>query len=301
MTIDRKEFAHLIDNIKCCYAKEVHNKLPQINDFPIKIFEGENVSFEKLLNSVNSISNVFLKSIILRAISISELRKARDFGLNANIKRIWKFLSESIEILPTNATISSIGSQGFLSIPIFKDDKVKEKFDFIRIHIWDNSLEKLINHKSCENFSIHTHSFFAESWVVCGKVINERFKVDVKDIPTKNSLFTVGYNKSLNEVNQHTSSANNTNTYVDITQISHEVYMQGGNYVIKAGDFHKSGSLGENGLSATIFSFTAVNGLVDQSFVTGPSEIASSEINRKMHIDPTELLKRINDKMNNDD
>lgn len=301
MTIERKEFEQLLDSIKCCYAKEVYDKFPEVNDFPITIFEGQNISFDKLLSSLKSVSDVYLKSMILRVISICELKAARDKGLKVDIKRVWKFISESIEILPINATISSIGSQGFLSIPLFKDDKVKEKFDFIRLHIWDNSLDNFIDSKTCNNFSIHTHSFFAESWVLCGKVINDRFKVDIKDIPTKYSLFTVGYNKSLNEVNQHTSSANNTNTYVDVNQISHEIYMQGGNYVIKAGDFHRSGSEGENGLSATLFSFTAVNGLVDQSFVTGPSEITSSEINRKMHIDPTQLINRINDKMNKND
>lgn len=298
MTIDKKEFEQLLDSIKCCYAKEVYDKLPGINDFPILIFEGQNINFDNLLTSSNSVSDVYLKSIILRVVAICELRMARDNGLEVEIKRVWQFISESIKILPVNATISSIGSQGFLSIPLFKDDKVKEKFDFIRLHIWDNSLDNYIDSKTCDNFSIHTHSFFAESWVLCGTVINDRFKVDTKVFPTKYSLFTVGYNKSLNEVNQHTSSANNTKTYVDVKQISHEIYMQGGNYIIKAGDFHRSGSEGENGLSATLFSFTAVNGLVEQSFVAGPSEIISSEINRKMHIDPTQLLNRINEKLN---
>lgn len=301
MTIKRNEFEQLIASINCCYAKEVFANLPNINDFPPTIFDGLNIELDKLHSLIDSISNVYLKSVVLRLIAISELRRARDNGLKFEISRVWNLLSESILILPVNATISSIGSQGFLSIPLFKDDKVKESFDFIRLHIWDNSLLNYINSKACENFSIHTHSFYAESWVLCGKVVNDRFKVNIKTFPTKNSLFTVGYNKSLNEINQHTSSANNTNTFVEINQISHETYMQGGNYFIKAGDYHRSGSEGENGLSATLFSFTAANGLVDQSYVTGPSEIKSSQINRKMHIDPTELLKSINIKMKNNE
>ncbi|MBK6993366.1 MAG: hypothetical protein IPH31_00005 [Lewinellaceae bacterium] len=92
------------------------------------------------------------------------------------------------------------------------------------------------------------------------------------DKPTNYSLFSVGYNKSLNEVNQHTSSANNSQIFVDVNQISHETYMQGGAYVVKAGDFHSSDSDDENGLSATLFSSTAKNGLVGQSYVVGPSQ-----------------------------
>jgi hypothetical protein len=294
MTTDQKEFKILLDSINCCYAKDITDKLPTINDFPTDIFKGNNFDFTNLLSLIENNSNIFLKSVTLRMVAIYELRNNRDLGLNVDIKKIWNLINESILILPINATISSIGSQGFLSIPLFKYDIEMEKFDFIRLHIWDNSLSKYINLETCENFSRHTHSFYAESWIVCGKVINDRFKLDISDTTTDYSLFKVGYNKSLNDVNQHTSSANSTNTFVHINQISHETYMQGGSYVVKAGDFHRSGSGGENGLSATLFSFCAQKGKVDQSYVVGPSHITTSEINRKMQIDPTELLKRIN-------
>lgn len=296
MTIDQKEFKILLDSINCCYAKDISHNLPTIDDFPTDIFNGNNFDIANLLNLVEKNSNIFLKSVTLRMVAICELRNNRDLGLKVDIKKIWNLITESILILPINATISSIGSQGFLSIPLFKYDIEKEKFDFIRLHIWDTSLSKYINMETCENFSRHTHSFNAESWIVCGKVINDRFKVDISDTPSDYSLFIVGYNKSINEVNQHTSSAINSNTFVHINQISHETYMQGGSYVINAGDFHKSGSEGENGLSATLFSFCAQKGLVNQSYVVGPSHLTNSEINRKMQIDPTELLTRI-DKM----
>src|SRR5437016_372768 len=84
-----------------------------------------------------------------------------------------------------------------------------------------------IDTKTCEEFSIHTHTFLTESWIVCGKIINYRFKVEKSDAPTNHSLFIIGYNESLNEVNQHTSSANNTNTFVSINQTSEEIYIKG--------------------------------------------------------------------------
>jgi hypothetical protein len=297
MTTEQKEFRILLDSINCCYAKDISDKLPTIDDFPSDIFNGKNFDYINLLNLVENNSNIFFKSVALRIVAICELRKSRDLGLNVDIKKIWKLITESILILPISATISSIGSQGFLSIPLFKYDIEMEKFDFIRLHIWDNSLRKYINMETCENFSRHTHTFYAESWIVYGRVFNDRYKVDISNTPSDYSLFTIGYNKSLNEVNQHTSNAINTNTFVHINQISHETYMQGGSYAIKAGDFHKSGSEGENGLSATLFSFCAQKGFDDQSYVVGPSHITTSEINRKMHIDPTELLTRINKKV----
>ena len=296
MKINKNEFELLLMSINSCYAKDVVGHLPKLEDFPKEIFQKTEVDLNLLLNIITNYSDFYVKSVTLRIIAIHELRNVRELKAKVDLKRIWKFILESILIIPTSATISSIGSQGFLSIPLFKDDRKKESFDFIRLHIWDNSLNEFINSEKCENFSIHTHTFYAKSWVLCGKVINDRFTINIVEKPTNHSLFTVGYNKSLNEVNQHTSKANNTSTFVNLNQVSHEIYSQGGTYTIDAGDFHKSGSKGRNGLSATLFSFTAKEGLVEQSYVVGPSKLTTSEINRKMLIDPIQLLKKIDKK-----
>lgn len=294
MKINNIEFKSLLDSINCCYGESVSELLPKTEDFPIEINIEDAVDLNLLHDLIEDISDCYLKSVAMRIVAISELRTARDSNIEVNLKKVWKLIADSILTIPVDATISSIGSQGFLSIPLFKDDKIKENFDFIRLHIWDDSLSRYIEQNKSQNFSIHTHSFYAKSWILCGKVVNDRFKVEEVNSPTDLSLFTVGYNKSLNKVNQHFSVAENKSKYVILRQTSHEEYMSGGSYSINAGDFHRSGSNGQNGFSATLFSFTAKDGRVEQSYVVGPATSVSSEINRKMQIDPIDLIKRIN-------
>jgi len=297
MKISNIEFNKLLNAIKCCYAESVVELLPKTEDFPKEIFLEEKIDLQILSNIIDRISDYYFKSVAMRIIAISELRAARDSNTEFSLKKVWKLIADSILMLPISATISSIGSQGFLSIPLFKDDKEKKNFDFIRLHIWDDSLSKYIEQQKCQDFSIHTHSFYAKSWILCGKVINDRFKIVEVDTPTDLSLFTVGYNQTLNIVNQHFSVAENKNKYILSQQISHEEYMSGGTYAINAGEYHRSGSKGQNGFSATLFSFTANNGRVEQSYVVGPAESISSEINRKMLIDPTKLIEKVNNEL----
>lgn len=288
-------FDQFLSAINKCYSKDCQNQLPESKDFPSQLFNlKQNPVKEKLLDFAKNTDDFYLQSVSLRMIAILEIQKAREGNKDLDINNVWNLVSKSIQIIPKESTISSIGSQGFLSIPLFKYEEEKTQFDFIRLHIWDKSLSKYIDNEKCEKFSIHTHSFFAESWPICGKIINDRFTAEISNSKTENSLFTIQYNKSLNEVNQHTSKAVNTGMDVDLKQISHELYMKGSHYQIDAGKYHKSGSIGANGISATFFSFTAKNGLVNQSYVVGTSDIESSEINRKMYIDPTQILQTIN-------
>jgi hypothetical protein len=291
-------FEQFLSSINKCYSKDCQKELPKLEDFPLGLFNSEQViNQEKLFDFIEETNNPYLKSVSFRVLAIIKIQDARETSKELDIKNVWGLVSNSIQIIPKECTISSIGSQGFLSIPLFKYEEEKINFDFIRLHIWDKSLDQYIDNEKCDKFSIHTHSFFAESWPICGKIINDRFSANISKSKTENSLFTIEYNKSLNEVNQHTSSAVNTGMDVDLKQISHEVHMKGSHYKVDAGKYHKSGSIGDNGISATFFSFTAKNGLVDKSFVVGESEIKISEINRKMYIDPTPFLQKINNEI----
>jgi hypothetical protein len=93
----------------------------------------------------------------------------------------------------------------------------------------------------------------------------------------------------------------NTGQNIEIAKTSREEYFFGETYKIDAGKYHKSISQGENGLSATFFSFTTQNKNVVQSNVTGPNSMQTSKINRKMHIDPKNLIKTIDQKLNSYD
>lgn len=298
MTIKKLEFEQCLLSVNACYDKQVSDMLPAIDIFST-LFVNDEVDMAAFQNFSKKDSNIYFKAVAKRMLAIFSIRHARHSnGKNLDFKNTWNLVFDSILTVPISSTISSIGSQGFLSIPLSRTSGDMDKFEFIRLHIWDNSLSHYINQEACRNFSIHSHAFYARSWIICGKVINDRYKISETKGNLDNSLFTIEYNKTINEVNQHTSNAINTGNNVQVDQLSHEEYMQGSTYEIDAGDYHSSGTLSNNGLSATFFSFTAENGRVDKSFVVGPNKLTSSEINRKMHIDPTELLKSIDKEIN---
>lgn len=278
------DFETILNSINRCYSKSVSNGLPTVKDFN----NGELVNPADILH----------KSVALRIEAVNELRKARDSKARFNLKDTWNKISQSIRILPVEATISSIGSQGFLSIPLFKYDTDMKSFEFIRLHIWDSSLDKYVNNTTRDNFSVHSHLFQADSWILCGQIINDRFIVEASEKNEDNSFFEIKYNGTINEINQHTSTAERTNTFAKAKQVSHEIHMQEGNYSIKAGEFHRSGSNDKTGISATLFSFTSDNNFKGPSCVIGPSSIQASQINRKDLIDPKQLLFKIDKNVN---
>jgi hypothetical protein len=297
MPIAQYNFDDFLQSIYKGYNSDIIGNLPKSKDFPLSLFVGEKINIDKLVQFVDNQDKGAQNTIIpvaKRILAILMIQDARENNKNLNIGFIWKLVSESILSLPKNFTISSIGSQGFLSIPLYKCDFDKENFEFIRLHIWDKSLDDKIDVEICKKFSIHTHSFYAKSWIVTGRVINNTYLVtDDGNESAKHSLFTVAYNNSLNNVNQHTSKAINTGKNVIVRATSEEVHVKGSSYEIMAGSYHQSGHQNDTGVSATIFSFTAKDGLVNNSYVAGPSEISDSEINRKMYVDPTDLFHKI--------
>ncbi|MDN3594320.1 hypothetical protein [Zunongwangia endophytica] len=292
--ISEKEFKTFYEPLLKGYGGEFKTVIKSKNDICELIYlDSKIVSIDKLISLIKKETDIYVKSIVCRLIGVREIIYCRENKKKLDIKFVWELISKSIKIIPINYTISSIGSQGFLSIPLYKFDESLENFDFIRLHIWDDSLNQYIDTEKCENFSIHTHTFFAESWVITGRIINNRFDYNINSKNSKHSFFKVVYNDSLNEVNRHTSKAVNEKIDIELYQTSEEIHFKNGNYKIDAGKLHKSGHTNSPLPSATFFSFTGKNGL-DKSIVIGPKHISESEINRKMIIDPTELLNKIN-------
>jgi len=254
------------------------------------------IKIKEMLEISHNLKDIYVDSYVKRLIGIREIIHCRDNNLELNIIFVWQKIKESIEKIPENFIISSIGSQGFLSIPLYKNDQDSENFDFIRLHIWDESLDKLMDLKKNEKFSIHTHTFFARSWIITGKIINNRFNYLITNSDPTHSLFTVEYNDSLNKVNKHTSIAVNQNKDVSVKKISEEIHYSNSYYEIEAGKLHQSGHLSCSDASATFFSFTSKEGL-GTSIVIGPKNIKSSEVNRKINIDPKALLLKIDNQL----
>ena len=291
--INDSEFKTFYEPLLKGYGEEFKDVIKPKNEISKLIFsDSKKISIERLKNIIKKETDIYVESLIYRLIGVREIIYCRESKQKLDVKAVWELISKSIKIIPKKYTISSIGSQGFLSIPLYKFDESLESFDFLRLHIWDDSLNQYIDFEKCENFSIHTHTFFAESWVITGKIINNRFDYNINSDNSNHSFFKVVYNDSLNEVNQHTSKAVNEKIDIELYQTSEETHFENGNYKIEAGKLHKSGHKNSPLSSATFFSFTGKNGL-DKSIVIGPKNISESIINRKMIIDPTELLQKI--------
>lgn len=275
------------------YEVNFINVCPSLEEMKNIFFaNSSDINIETLLKLSKQSNNIYIDSYMNRLIGIREIVYCRDNNHILDIKFVWKLIKQSIDLIPSSFTISSIGSQGFLSIPLYKNDKDINEFDFLRLHIWDKTLDEHMDLEKNENFSIHTHTFFARSWIITGKVINNRFDFEITDENSTHSLFKVQYNDSLNKVNKHTSTAINENINVALIKTSEECHFSKSYYEIKPGKLHKSGHLGNLETSATFFSFTGREGLAT-SIVVGPKEIQSSEVNRKVDIDPQALLSKI--------
>lgn len=295
--IDINDFCDSYNPIIKSYAIEYLSKIESLESIKALLFNGvDTKSTIELIDFADDNSDNYLSSFIYRLVGVKEIIYCRENNKLLNTNEVWKLISKSIRIIPSELTISSIGSQGFLSIPLYKKDLSLETFDFIRLHIWDDSLDKFMDLQKCQDFSIHSHTFFAKSWIITGKIKNDRYEYETDGDSTTHSFFEVRYNKSLNEVNQHSSKAVNKNINARLFKISKEIHFFKGYYEIEPSKLHQSGHLNSPNSSATFFSFTGKDGL-GESFVIGPKEIVESEINRKMNISPIYLLDKIDSQL----
>lgn len=296
-TISKKELIDFYEPLLKGYSESYKTKIKPLDKLTEAIFKDTNeVTIEQLNELFSSSSDIYTKSFIDRFIAVREIIYCRDHNLDLKILDVWRLISNSIKVIPSEFTISSIGSQGFLSIPLYKKDNTLETFDFIRLHIWDDSLDKYMNLKKCEDFAIHSHTFFAKSWIITGQIINNRYEFELNSSNSNYSFFDIVYNDSLNQVNQHSSKAVNKGINTELIKVSEEVHYEKGYYEVKPSKLHKSGHKNSPLCSATFFSFTGKDGL-GKSFVIGPKEITESEINRKMNIDPIYLLEKIDNQL----
>ncbi|MBC7557575.1 MAG: hypothetical protein H7195_11510 [Chryseobacterium sp.] len=291
--IDIEDFCDSYIPIVKSYATEFSNKISELDKLKFLVYKDfDTKTTKELIDYANQVSDKCISSFIYRLVGVQEIIFCREKSIELDTKEVWNLISKSIRIIHSELTISSIGSQGFLSIPLYKKDASLESFDFIRLHIWDDSLDKYMDLQKCSDFSIHSHTFFAKSWIITGKVKNDRYEFETNSNDSKHSFFEVQYNKSLNEVNKHSSKAVNKKIDAKLFKTSEEIHFSKGFYEIKPSKLHKSGQLNSPHSSATFFSFTGKEGL-GESFVVGPKTILESEINRKMNIPPIYLFDKI--------
>jgi hypothetical protein len=283
------ELNRIIDSVKHCYSNIKPNQFSPTNQIADKLIQANIFEHENLEDFFCSINSSLELSLIKRVIAVNAVRQARDNGIPFNSAKIWKLLISSILELDSSQVLSSLGSQGFLSVPISRVWKPLTEFDMIRIHIWDKSLDKYLNKEKVETFSIHCHKFHAHSWIMNGNLINSVYEVKETENDNKHALFKIERGDSKN-AKSHTSLAVNTNSKVDLKLKQKVEYTTGDSYQVPIGEFHQSKVNFGNKPTITIFSFTAKNNSVSDSFVVGPNNIKESEVSRKAIIDPKPLL-----------
>jgi hypothetical protein len=297
LTLSKQELADIVDGIKSSFADHVN--FQSTFDIVEKIIPtSDSISTEELALLSDRIEDTLLSSVVKRIIIVKYILEARDRNLVLNFKLIWKLIYHSILDLESDSIVSSIGSQGFLSIPLYRLDNSTKPFEFLRLHIWHKSLKEHIDEDKTNSFSIHSHLFHAQSWILSGEINNTRYQLEKNEKPEDFSLFKIQWNNSKNEINTKTSTAVNTGEYISISPSEKEKYEYQQSYEIAAGEYHASTGNFSEGINATLFLFSASKGLGDNSFVVGPSKIKTSKINRKVRINPTPLIQEINKMIN---
>lgn len=297
-SIKKQEFNELISGVKESFSDEIQRTF--LKSISFENLASENIDLKLLLNYSYSTRNIYESAILKRVVAVKLILDSRNSNDRLDLKETWKLIYESLINLEDNDIISSIGSQGFLSIPLFRLDKVEKSFDFLRLHIWDLSFENLIDREKVNNFSIHSHQFHANSWILTGEIQN--IKVSVKEVSEKTdfNLFNIEWNNSKNNLNQKNSLAVNTNEFVEVSIIENKKYHFNDTYEIQAGDYHIAQTKTELPISSTLFLFSTLKSRVKKSNVVGPSEISTSEINRKLIVNPKPLLKKLNSILTNE-
>jgi hypothetical protein len=193
---------------------------------------------------------------------------------------------------------ASLGSQGFLSIPIYRNHN-RNEVKIIRLHIWSTSFSGLVDHMHSEHFSIHSHLFHAESHIICGTVYNNRYVTSEIKNDCNKSIYEICWNEVLNDRSDNSlkSELANTKRSVCLSTGPKEKFDKGSNYVIKAGDFHKSGFDENQDIAATILVFDSKKGRTESSQVIGPYEMGKAPELKYPEVEISGLLNKIDKKI----
>jgi len=211
---------------------------------------------------------------------------------------MWPHIEESLKLLNESPLIASVGSQGFISIPIYRQHK--DEIKILRLHIWDNSIDKISDVSEISKFSIHSHLFHSTSQILCGEIQNTRITINDMPKETEFSEYEIKWINIENNSNDNNlkSELINTNKLVGVENNIKEKYTKNQRYSIKAGDFHVSNYSKEHSVTASIFLFNSKKGRIESSKTIGPKQlIKAPELNYpKINISP--LLDKIDVQLN---
>jgi len=277
-----------------------------INEITDIVFDNNNCINRDNLKSIinNQQSNVVTKSLIERVFLVTYILEAyskSDFDsvVSINTKEMWKLVYNSIKGLNKDKIFASVGSQGFLSIPLYRYESICGDVDILRLHIWDKSLNKYIDKDSISKFSIHSHTFSTQSWILSGEIYNTRYTRCEKESTSDLNYFRINFSKSLLNKQDNNKESYLENTYINSKLIPNirESYKVGETYRMDAGEFHLSQVNNNKDINATLFLFSSRKSRVDFSYVLGNKD---SILPRKLNYEKFDckyLIDKLNSKI----
>jgi hypothetical protein len=241
----------------------------------------ELLSGKIILEKIEHISSRATIALAKRALLAGViLQLARENGSKImDIRGVWPMLYSAINKDCELPLIASLGSQGFLSIPLFFKGNGSNISSILRLHFWHKSMFKDIK-DSYVRSSIHSHRFHATSWVLKGSITDYSYKVTVANHETNYCFFELEWKPSKSEsLDENKSIIKNSGIFADLTEESIQTCQEGQSYEIACGVFHASHvEFPENdSLISTLFLFDAHNGIIESGGVVGPSNVEQEE------------------------
>lgn len=213
------------------------------------------------------------------AIAVAELKRlARGPGDGPqsaqHVLALWPHICESVNDEHMQQSWSpSRSAQGFIALPLCSIIAQGKIVELIRLHVWLPD-----GQRGNEDFAIHSHQPFAQSWILAGEGID--YQYDVQPVSENENATHSEYRLSWDtgkglskqySAHQQLSTVANSHVPVKCEQVSKNIHNFECTYSIPAGRFHRTQVHG-GALHATLFFFDASRGFLDDAPVLGPVE-----------------------------
>lgn len=269
ISIDRFKFIseNLITHI---IPKDFHQSIDYIN-LSKRIFQDHHnldyaVILDKYCEHESKLNINFIKHVILTDYCLRAFKQ----GEKINTLFVWRLIFEVLKFFRQDFQTAGIGSQGFLSIELYRFEKNEDR-KILRLHLWSDNFDKEFEQNDYRKYKIHSHLFNAQSHVLSGSIKNNRYKILDSNNETENSLYKINW----------VTTENNGQTIrkshlikeienIEIKKINSEVISISQEYSININEFHSSESTSQ--ISATLFLFDSDEGLNENSKVVGPKD-----------------------------
>jgi hypothetical protein len=274
--ISKYQFTSIGNNLlKHIVAPEFHISI-DIENLLLRIYRDKNVlEYDEILDkySVNEapVAINFIKLLVLADYSLKAFKNRK----RINTQFAWRLTFDCLRFFKKDNPTAGIGSQGFLSIELYRFES-KSNRKILRLHIWDETFANNFQGNDFGKYKIHSHLFSAQSHVLAGNILNERYEVLNSNEPSENSLYRIDW-KSVTDnqgLFKRKSELNVDLSDVKLKKTSSETITMGQEYAVSINEYHSSKSI--TPLSATLFLFNSDEGLNDLSKVVGPKNDAET-------------------------